>query len=55
MISQSESKRLGETVGDADAAALHYRDAALGFAQMAPAASDTPATSLRAGPRELVP
>jgi HemY protein len=47
--------RLAETVGDAAEAAAHYRDAALGYASAAPASSDAPATSIRAGPRELVP
>jgi HemY protein len=47
--------RLAETVGDVAEAASHYRDAALGYAHRAPASADTSSTSLRAGPRELVP
>jgi len=44
--------RLAEAVGDEAEAAVQYREAALGFANLRPA-SESPAAALRAGLREL--
>jgi HemY protein len=45
--------RLAEAVGDEAEAARHYREAALGFANLPPAATDNALVALRAGMRDV--
>jgi HemY protein len=45
--------RLAEAVGDEPEAAAHYREAALGFANLPAPSTDSAASALRAGVREL--